>query len=130
MIIEVTHEMIKLADEINTVPEQNDVDMWNLIIGFVSATFIIPLLQRPSFPKWARSLITVVWSVITGVATVAFAGDLDFTNVLHSVGLVFIAAIATYHGFAGPTGIAPAIENATSPGSARKQPTDDPPAGG
>lgn len=121
--------MIRLAGEINTVPEQNDVDMWNLIIGFVSATFIIPVLQRPSFPKWARSLITVVWSILTGFATVWFAGDVDFTNVLHSVGLVFIAAIVTYHGFALPTKIAPAIENATSPGSSRKQPLDDPPAG-
>lgn len=109
---------------------ESDVVTWNLIMSFISATFILPIFQRPSFPMWLRSLITVVWSIVVGFATVWFAGKWDATNLLQSVGLVFIGAIAIYKGFAQPTGIAPAIENATSPGSARKQPLNDPPAGG
>lgn len=121
-------EMIRLAGEIDTVPEQTDVDMWNLILGFVSATFILPLIQQPSWSTKVRSGVTFVWSVLVGLVTVWIAGDLDFNNAVHSIGLVFVAAIASYHGFAQPTKIAPAIENATSPGSPRKQPLDDPPA--
>ena len=108
----------------------SEVVTWNLIMAFVSATFILPVIQRPSFPMWLRSVITLVWSVLIGFVTVYFAGQWDATNLLQSVGLVFIGAIAVYKGFAQPTGIAPAIENATSPGSARKQPLGDLPAGG
>lgn len=121
-------DMIRLAGEIDTVPESDNVTMWNLIIGFVSATFILPIIQRPSFSMNLRALITALWSVLAGFVVVWVAGDFDATDILKSIGFVFMAAIVTYKGFAQPTGIAPAIENATSPGSARKQPLNDPPA--
>lgn len=112
------------------VPDQTDVEMWNAILGFVSATFILPLIQQPSWPTKVRSAVTFLWSLIGGFVITWVAGDITTVNVVHSVALTFIAAIASYHGFAQPTQIAQAIENATSPGSARKQPTDDPPAEG
>lgn len=114
-------------DAITTVSEQTDVDMWNLIIGFLSATFVLPLIQQPSWSTKVRSAVTFVWCLITGFVITWVAGDIDFANAVHSIGLTFVAAIVSYKGFAQPTQIAPAIENATS-GGARKQTTDDPPA--
>jgi hypothetical protein len=130
VIIQVMPDMIRLANEVDTTNDLVNLDALNAILAFVSATFIIPLIQRPSFSTKVRAAITFVYSIILGVITTWAAGDLDLANVAQSIVTVFTVAIVTYHGFAQPTKIAPAIENATSPGSARKQPLDDPPAGG
>lgn len=125
MFIEVTQAMIALADEIDTTNESTNLIALNGVIAFISATFVLPVIQQPSWSPKVRALVTFVYSLIVGAVTTWLAGDFDFANVTQSVLSVFVVAIATYHGFAQPTHIAPAIENATSPG-ARKQPTDDP----
>ena len=128
MIIEVTQAMITLADELNTVDENVNLVALNGVIAFLSATFILPVIQQPGWSTKLRAGVTFIYSLLVGLLTAWVAGDLDLANATTSVLTVFTLAIVTYNGFAKPTGIAPAIENATSSSTGRKQPTDDPAA--
>lgn len=127
MIIEALPDMIRLADEIDTTEESTNLVALNGVIAFISATFILPVIQQPGWSQKVRALVTFLYSLIVGALTAWFAGDLDLANATESVLSVFVVAIAAYHGFAQPTKIAPAIENATSPSGSRKQPVEDPP---
>ncbi len=93
--------------------------MWDLIVGFISATFILPIIQQPHWSTRARSLVTFVYSVFVGAVLVYLNGGFgqlaNFRAVVTSVLLVLVAAISSYKGFAQPTGLAPAIEAVTSP---------------
>lgn len=124
MFAELVLVVVRLADEINTTPELTNLDMWNLVAGFLSATFILPILQQPSWSTRLRSLLTFAYSLVVGFITAFVAGDLDAADLIRSVLLVFMMTIATYKGFAQPTGIAASIENATSLSNGRKPPTD------
>jgi len=97
-----------------------DLAMWNLIVGFISATVILPLIQQPTWTARTRAAVTFVYSVVAGLGTAYFTGAFDhFTDVragISSVLFTLVAAIGSYKGFAQPTGIAPALEAATSPG--------------
>jgi biotin transporter BioY len=89
--------------------------MWSLVIGFVSATFIIPILQQPHWSSRTRALLTFAYCIVVGIGNVFFQGEFDLKNLATSILLIFVSAIATYKGFSRPTGVAPAIETATSP---------------
>lgn len=130
MFIEVTHAMIKLANEVDTTNEETNLTALNAVIGFISATFILPIIQQPSWSSKLRAGITFVYCLLVGALTAWLTGDIDPANLTASVLTVFTVAIVSYHGFSQPTGIAPRLENATSPAMSRKQPTDDPPASG
>lgn len=99
-----------------------DLAMWNLIVGFISATFVLPVIQQPRWSSARRAAVTFVYSVIVGLGTAFFTGAFshldDVRAGITSVLLTLVAAIASYRGFAKPVGVAPAIENATSPGRA------------
>lgn len=128
MFVEVLPSMITLADEVDTSNEVINLVALNGVIAFVSATFILPIIQQPSWSAKLRSAVTFIYSLIVGFITAWASGDLDLANVAASILSVFVIAITTYKGFAQPSGIAPGIENATSPAGARKHPLDDPPA--
>lgn len=96
-----------------------DLAMWNLIVGFLSATFVLPIIQQPAWSAAKRAGVTFVYSVIVGLGIAYFTGAFDHVSDVRagitSVLMTLIAAIATYKGFAQPTGVAGAIESATSP---------------
>lgn len=93
--------------------------MWNLIVGFISATFVLPVIQQPQWTPKRRALVTFAWCVVSGLVVAylsnAFAGVHDVRAAVSSVLLTLVSAVASYKGFAKPTNIAPAIEGATSP---------------
>jgi hypothetical protein len=97
----------------------NDLEMWNLIVGFLSATFVLPVIQQPGWSDRRRSAVTFVFCLVVGLGTAfftdAFAQVNDARAGITSVLLTLVAAIASYRGFAKPIGVAPAIEHATSP---------------
>jgi hypothetical protein len=97
-----------------------DLAMWNLIVGFLSATFVLPVIQQPRWSNAKRAGTTFGYSVIVGLGTAFFTGAFghlaDVRAGISSVLLTLVAAIASYRGFAKPIGVAPAIEAATSPG--------------
>jgi len=97
----------------------SDLAMWNLIVGFVSATFVLPVIQQPRWTDARRATVTFLYSIVVGLGIAYFTGAFDKVNDVRagvtSVLLTLVAAIASYRGFAKPTGVAPAIEAATSP---------------
>lgn len=92
--------------------------MWNLIIGFLSATFVLPVIQQPTWSPAKRAGVTFFYSVVVGLGTAYFTGAFshltDVSAGVTSVLLTLVAAISSYKGFAQPTGVAGAIEDATS----------------
>ncbi len=100
----------------------SDLAMWNLIVGALSATLVLPVIQQPGWSPRLRAAVTLIYSIVVGVGTAYFTGAFehlaDARAGVSSVLFTLVAAITTYKGFAQPTGIAPAIEAATSPGRA------------
>ncbi len=97
-----------------------DLQMWELIIGFLSATFVLPIIQQPRWRAGTRAIVTFVYCVVAGLVTAylngAFSAVSDLRTGVSAVLFMLVTAIASYKGFAQPTQIAPAIERATSPG--------------
>lgn len=93
--------------------------MWDLLAGFLSATFILPLIQQPRWSTRTRALVTFGWCVAIGLGAAYLTGRLDnLADVRAAAGavlLVFVGAITTYKGLAQPTGLAYTIETASSP---------------
>ncbi len=104
----------------------NDLEMWNLIIGFLSATFVLPVIQQPTWSDKRRAATTFIYSIVVGLGTAFFTdafGHVDGVRAaITSVLLTLVSAIASYRGFAKPVGVAPAIESATSPAPRRDDP--------
>lgn len=97
----------------------SDLLMWNLIVGFISATFVLPVIQQPTWSTSRRAVVTFVYSVIVGIGVAFFTDAFGHLNdaraAITSILVTLISAIAVYRGFAKPTGVAGAIEAATSP---------------
>jgi hypothetical protein len=97
--------------------------MWELIVGFLSATFVLPIIQQPRWSAGLRAMVTFVYCIVVGLITAYLVGVFssldDFRDGVSAVLLMLVTAIASYKGFAQPTGIAPSIERATSPSTPR-----------
>lgn len=88
--------------------------MWSLIVGF----FLPPIQAVIQQPTWSKQLRSAVNFVVCGVAAVGvsyFQGDFTGRRWVESGLVILVATIATYTGTWKPSGIAPSIENATSP---------------
>lgn len=98
-----------------------DLQMWELLVGFISATFVLPVIQQPKWTEKRRAAVTLAYSVVVGLVTAyltgAFSGVHDVQAGVSAVLLMLVSAVASYKGFAKPFGVAPAIEAATSPSS-------------
>lgn len=90
--------------------------MWNAIVA-AGLPMLLAILQQPTFPRWARATITLVASIIGGLATTYFSGQWNPEDVVTSVLTIFAATLAFHTAFFKPTGITDAIENATSSSS-------------
>lgn len=96
----------------------SDLQMWEMIVAFLSATFVIPILQQPRWSDATRAVVTFLYSIVVGVVTAYLEGSLgtirDFRTGVTAVLMFLVVCVASYKGFAKPIGIAPAIESATS----------------
>jgi ABC-type uncharacterized transport system permease subunit len=93
-----------------------DTQMWNLIVGVLLPP-LIALVQRPTLPTWARSLIAVAASGVAGFVTVWIAGELTGRSVITGVLITLVAAVATYESIWRKVGVTGKVEIATSPRS-------------
>jgi hypothetical protein len=85
-----------------------------MVIGFLSATFIIPIIQQPRWTVKMRALVTFAFSLLVGAGNAFFNGDFNLHDITQSVLVLLVSAVAIYKGFAQPTGIATAIEEKTA----------------
>lgn len=87
--------------------------MWNLILGFVIPN-LVAVLQQPRWSSSRRAVVTLLVCIVGGVGTAYFNGQFNLGDIVGSILVTAVAAITFYKNFWKPTGIAPAIENATS----------------
>lgn len=94
-----------------------DLQMWSLIVGFFMP-LAIALVQQPRWSNAARAAVMFVLCAVAGAVTAYLNGDLENgRSLVSSVLLVLVTTISMFKGLWKPTGVAPAIESATSPGT-------------
>lgn len=90
-----------------------DLEMWSLVVGVLLPP-LVAMVNQPGWSAAAKGVVAVLASVVAAAVTVWLRGDLSGGTWLHSMLVVAVAAIASYQAWWKPTGIAPAIERATS----------------
>ena len=93
------------------------IQQWEVILGFIQPLLIAFIIQS----SWSRSTQSVV-SFLAAAATTTIGmwlqGDFNgVTDWVTSVMTVFAVSMTSYYGVWKPTGVAPKIEVATSPGT-------------
>lgn len=98
-----------------------DTASWALILG-VLTPILTSVIQQPKWSDQVRSIIAALVSIVVGVVTVlANGGFVDASGSLGIIALVMVSSYATYRNLWKPSGIAPAIESATSPSTGRHE---------
>lgn len=96
----------------------SDLQMWNLIVGFIASSFVLPIIQQPTWSTQRRAKVTFGFCVVAGVVTAwlsgGFAGAHDLRTAMSSVLMTLVTAVATYKGVSKPLGLAPWLEEATA----------------
>lgn len=90
-----------------------DLEMWTLLVGALLPA-LIAVIQQPQWSCRLRAVVTVVACLVAGGGTAGLDGQLTGRSVVTSVLTVLVTALATYHGFWKPSGIAAAVEGLTS----------------
>lgn len=90
--------------------------MWSLIIGFFMPP-VQAVIQQSTWSSQVRSGVNFVACCVAGAGVAYFQGDFTGRRFVESGLVVLVTTIAVYTGTWKPTGVAPAIEAATSPNS-------------
>lgn len=99
--------------------ELGDTVSWGILAG-VFTPLLTSIVQRPTWSKGKRTAWGVVVSIVIGLLTCLTDGTLDqATTVLATVAAVVLAAATAYGNLWKPSGVAGAIENATTPQHAK-----------
>jgi FtsH-binding integral membrane protein len=102
----------------NVSPPQSNLELWTTIVGAVLPPLIAMVIQS-HWEKPAQTAVMVVVCLVVGTVTSYLLGYYATTDIVGAVLRTAGAAIVAYNGFWKPSGIAPAIERATSPGPGR-----------
>lgn len=86
--------------------------MWLLISGFLLPP-VEAVLQQQHWSNAVRAVVNFILCCLVAMGVIYWKGQFDFHQWSHSVLLVLVTAIATYHGLWQPTNIAPTIESKT-----------------
>jgi len=90
-----------------------DLMMWSLIVGFFMPP-VQAVIQQTHWSSRVRAGVNFVACFVAGTGVAFFQGDFTGRRVVGSVLVVLVTTIAVYKGTWKPTGVAPAIEAATS----------------
>lgn len=93
----------------------NDLLMWTLLIGaLLPVAIAVP--NQTQWSRTAKGIVTLLICVLVGAGTAYFNGAFSGRGIISCVLVVAVMALFTYQTFWKPSGIAPAIEGATTPG--------------
>lgn len=91
----------------------SDLDMWGAIVGFAMPPLIAVVASANWGPAW-RAVTAFLACAVAGGVTAWIGGDLEGLTPVRTILFVLFAALGAYKTFWQPSGIAPAIEDATS----------------
>jgi hypothetical protein len=95
--------------------------MWSLVVGFFMPP-VQAVIQQTGWSDKLRAAVNFLVCVVAGAGVAFFQGDFTGKRFVESSLVVLVTAIAVYKGTWKPTGIAPAIEEKTSPSSSPSTP--------
>lgn len=90
---------------------------WSALIGFL-LPILIAVVQRPSFPKWVRTVVGIVFSIGAAILTAMIENKLTWNTWATSLIFVALAAYTSYGHIWVPIGAAPYVEKKTTPSTA------------
>lgn len=96
----------------------NDLFMWTLIVGFFTPP-VVAVIQQPKFSDAAKAVVTFLFCMLTAGVTVWLEGRLTGQRFVTAALIILVTAITAFKGLWKPTGVAPAIERATTPSQAQ-----------
>lgn len=95
----------------------DDTVSWGVFAG-VFTPLLISVAQRKTWTGATRTLVGVGISIVIGILTCLSDGTFTHTKtLLATVAAVTLVSVTTYKGLWKPSGIAPALEKATTPGA-------------
>lgn len=100
----------------------NQFGGWDVLVGFV-APLVLAVIYKAHWSTQLKTNATWVAAIVTGIGTTFFAGKFtgswnDLGAVIFNIGLILTATSVSHDKFWRPTGIADAIEVATTPKNA------------
>jgi len=101
-------------DDLSKIAMLSDLDLWSLVVGFAMPP-LIAFISSVRWPSWARALVAVAVCLVGGGMTAAVSGYYDGMSMMRAVMVTFAAALGFYRVFWHPSGIAPWIEQKTTP---------------
>lgn len=88
--------------------------MWTALVGTLMPV-LIAFVNRTTWSSGTKATVALVSSAVAGIATAWLNGELAGRDVIAAVLVAATATTVAYHAWWKPTGIAPALEEATSP---------------
>ena len=92
------------------------LEMLSALVGSL-LPMLVAVLNRSHWAPAVKGLVVVLSSVAAGAVTAWLNGSFTGLRWTESAFVVATAAVVAYRTFWKPTGIAPAIERATTPGA-------------
>jgi VIT1/CCC1 family predicted Fe2+/Mn2+ transporter len=92
----------------------SNLAMWSALVGTL-LPLVVAFINRCNWPAGAKAIVAVLTSAIAGAVTAWLNGELAGRDVTTAILIVATATVTSYHGFWKPTGVAPKLEEATSP---------------
>ncbi|MGW9029907.1 hypothetical protein ACWGQ5_38550 [Streptomyces sp. NPDC055722] len=96
----------------------SNAELWAAALGYV-LPLVIAVVNQPSWRGWVKGLLMLVVAAGDGVGTAYFGDQFHGRPVVSCVLIAAIAIGVAYHTVWKPSGIAPALERATSAGGPR-----------
>ncbi|MDN4646460.1 hypothetical protein [Arthrobacter sp. PsM3] len=93
------------------------VALWLMAVGFFSP-LVIAVIQQSRWSARRQSILAFLFYVVVAAVTAYLNGIFTAVGLVTAVLIVFVVASTAYKNLWKPTGAAPAIEAATSPGAA------------
>ena len=93
-------------------------ELWAAALGYV-LPLVIAFVNQPRWASWVKGLLMLAVAGGDGLGTAYFTDQFHGKTIVTCLLVAAIAIGVAYHTVWKPSGIAPAIERATSPGSPR-----------
>lgn len=102
------------AATLSTLSALGPVALWLMAVGFFSP-LVIAVIQQSRWSQRRQSVVAFVFYLAVAFVTTWLNGIFSAVGVVTAVLVVFVVAANAYKALWKPTGIAPAIQAATSP---------------
>ena len=93
------------------------LEMLSALVG-AFLPMLVAVVNQAHWPSWVKGVVVVLTSIVAGGVTSLVSGQVTGLRWTESALIIAGAAVVAYRHFWQPTGIAPAIEQATTPGVA------------